>query len=181
MAVTFTSILVGEGTIFVGTTAGNAVDVGSTQDGVSISWEPSMVDIEIDQFGDAARVVQSRVKVMAKTTLAEATLVNLALGWGYATGVTATQPGLQTGGLIFNFGLHGVYPEEKYMKIVGNAPGSTATIIKTRTYENYRVVQYGSSEHSLQRADNVKIPVEFRILPQVSATGKEYGTITDQP
>jgi hypothetical protein len=179
MAITFTSILVGEGTLYIGASAGTAVDVGSTQEGVAVSWEPDMVDIEIDQFGDAARVVQSRVKVMIKTTLAEATLTNLATGWGYATGVTATQPGLQTGGLIFNFGLHGVYPEEKYMKIVGNAPGSTATVTKTRTYENWRCIQYGSSEHSLQRSDNVKIPVEFRVLPLTTQTGKEYGTITD--
>jgi len=179
MAITFTSILVGEGTIFIGTTSGNAADVGSTQDGVAIGWEPNMVDIEIDQFGDAARVVQSRVKVTAKTTLAEATLSNLSTAWGYATSVGTLSPGLQAGGLIFNLGLHGVYPEEKYMRIVGNAPGSTASVTKARTYVCRRVIQYGSSEHSLQRADNVKLPVDFRILPDPQFTGSEYGTITD--
>lgn len=175
MAVTFTNILVGEATLSV-----DGTDVGATQDGVSISWEPEMVDIEIDQFGDAARVVQSRVKVMVKTTMAEGTLENLATSWGYATGVAATEPGLQTGGTDFNLGLHGVYPEEHTIIFVGNAPGSTATVTKTRTYSCNRAIQYTSSEHSLQRAENVKLPVEFRILPDTTQTGKEYGTIVDQ-
>ncbi len=177
--ITFTNILVGEATISIGTNSSNAADIGSTQDGLAISWEPNMVDIEIDQFGDAARVVQSRVKVMAKTTLAEATLSNLAISWGYATGVGSTSPGLQSGGLIFNLGLHGVYPEEKYMQVVGNGPGSTATVTKARTYVCRRCIQYSASEHSLQRADNVKLPTDFRILPDPTYTGNEYGTITD--
>jgi hypothetical protein len=175
MAVTFTNILVGEATLSV-----DGTDIGATQDGVGISWEPDMVDIEIDQFGDAARVVQSRVKVMVKTTLAEGTLENLAISWGYTTGVAADEPGLTVAGLEFNLGLHGVYPEEHTIVFVGNAPGSTATTTKTRTYSCNRAIQYSSSEHSLQRAENVKLPVEFRILPNTSLTGKEYGTIIDQ-
>lgn len=193
MAVTFTNILVGEGTIFVGPSTANptfdatkAVDVGATQDGVAISWEPNMVDIEIDQFGDAARVVQSRVKVSVKTTLAEATLTNLATSWGYATNASASTPGVVTGyspatGGTFNIGAVGVYPQEYFIKIVGNAPGSTANITRTRTYTCGRAIQYSSSEHSLQRAENVKLPVDFRILPNSAQTGKEYGTIIDAP
>lgn len=179
MAVTFTNILVGEATLSI-----DSVDVGATQDGVNISWEPDMVDIEIDQFGDAARVIQSRVKVMVKTTMAEGTMRNLALTWGYkASGAAATEPGVNAvsgGTQTFNLGLHGVYPEERTISFVGNAPGSTATTTKTRTYTCNRAIQYTSSEHSLQRAENVKLPVEFRILPDVTKTGKEYGTIVDQ-
>src|SRR5688572_20298393 len=111
--VTFTNITVGAGKLFVGSAeqAGSAVDasitslgddspynVGATQNGVSISWEPDMVDIEVDQFGDAARVIQSKQKVMVKTTLAEATLYNLSVSWGYPDGVTeTTRTGLQSG------------------------------------------------------------------------------------
>ncbi len=179
MAVTFTNILVGEATLSV-----DGVDVGATQDGVEISWEPNMVDIEIDQYGDAARVVQSMAKVYVRTTLAEGTLRNLALSWGYKTsGATSTQPGVQNvsgGTQTFNFGTHGVYPEEHVITFTGNAPGSTATVTKTRTYTNYRAIQYTTSAHSLQRADNVKLPCEFRILPDATLTGREYGTIVDQ-
>lgn len=179
MAVTFTNILVGEAELSIDST-----DVGATQDGVNISWEPDMVDIEIDQFGDAARVIQSRVKVMVKTTMAEATLRNLAITWGYkASGASATEPGVMAaagGTQTFNLGLTEVYPQERTITFVGNAPGSTALVTKTRTYTCHRAVQYTSSEHSLQRAENVKLPVEFRVLPDVTQTGKEYGTIVDQ-
>ena len=99
MAVTFTNIVVGQAEFSL-----EGTNVGATQEGVNIGWEPDMVDIEVDQFGDAARVVQSMTKVTVTTTLAEATLVNLAHAWGYATGVGAAEPGLQTGDTDFNIG-----------------------------------------------------------------------------
>ena len=194
MAVTYTNIAVGEGTLYVGPSTGTgvsvisgtslgddltAVDVGATQDGISLSWEPTMVDIEIDQFGDAARVVQSRVKVMVNTKLAEATLTNLATAWGYPTGASGTTPGLQSGGAIFNFGTHGVYPEEHYIKITASAPGSTATVTKVRTYKCDRAIQYVASPADHKRDANTQLVVNFRILPLVNATGSEYGSITD--
>ena len=175
MAVTFTNIVVGQAEFSL-----EGTNVGATQEGVNIGWEPDMVDIEVDQFGDAARVVQSMTKVTVSTTLAEATLVNLAHAWGYATGVGAAEPGLQTGDTDFNIGLHGVYPEEKTIEFVGNAPGSTATTTLTRTYTCNRAIQYSASEHSLQRAENSSFPTEFRILPNPAFTGQEYGTIVDQ-
>jgi hypothetical protein len=63
--------------------------------------------------------------------------------------------------------------------LVGKAPNSNATVTKTRTYTTYRAIQYSGSEHSLNRAENVKFPVDFRILPDGSHTGAEYGTIVD--
>ncbi len=94
MAVTVANIVVGEATIQLGTNA-NATsisamngfaDVGATSNGVEISWEPEVVDIEVDQFGDAAKLIQSKVKVMLKTTLAEGTLTNLTTAWNYDDG-----------------------------------------------------------------------------------------------
>jgi hypothetical protein len=194
--VTFTNIVAGEAKIFIGpdqstvdaniTSVGDnsTYNVGATQNGVSIAWEPTMVDIEVDQFGDAARVIQNKQKVMIKTTLAEATLSNLAAAWGYDTGVGAASPGLVSGysvaaGGTFNIGIHSVYPTEKYIRIEGNAPGSNATTTVYRTYKNGRAIQYSTSEHSIQRADNVKFAVDFRILPDSASTGKEYGSIVD--
>jgi hypothetical protein len=197
MAVTFANIIVGEGTLFVGsnTTAslqgapGAGVtwyDVGGTQEGVMISWEPDMVDIEVDQFGDAARVIQSKVKVMIKTTLAENTFANLALAWGYAAGTSygdtaaaSTETGVQSGNTQMNLGIHAPLPEERQIKVVGPAPGTNVTTRKTRTYTCKRAISVGSVEVGYQRNDNVKLPVEFRILPDAIQTGKEYGTIVD--
>lgn len=184
MAITVSNILVGEGVLSLApTSSGTLADVGATQEGAEISWEPDMVDIEVDQFGDAAKVVQSKVKCMLKTNLAEGSLVNLAYAWGYATGLTGDTISNTQGGVsvkTFNIGLHSVYPNERKMQLVGNAPGSDATTTKTRTYTCNRVVSYNASSHSLKRADNVSFPVEFRILPDTTQTGKEYGTIVDQ-
>ena len=64
--VTTANIVVGEAEVKIGasnTAMTNAnfdslTSVGGTQGGVEISWEPDMVDIEVDQYGDAAKVIQ---------------------------------------------------------------------------------------------------------------------------
>jgi hypothetical protein len=182
MAITFSNIIVGEGNLFVGPSgaAENTLrDVGATQDGVEIAWEPEMVDIEVDQFGDAARVVNSKIKVSVKTKLAEGTLQNLVVAWNYAD--TGANSRLVTGATqdVFSMGIQPVYPQERFIKIVGTAPGTTAAAELDRTYRCNRAIQYSSSSHMLQRAENTAFPVDFRILPDPSATGAEYGTITD--
>jgi hypothetical protein len=170
MAVTFTNIVVGEAVVKV-----DNVDVGATQDGAAISWEPDMVDIEIDQFGDAARVVTAKIKVHVKTKLAEGTLDNLVTVWNYPTSKLTSGAGVKT----LNLGLQTVYPTEHTLILTGNAPGTTASVTKTRTYTCGRVISYSSSEHTMKRSDNISFPVDFRILPDPSQTGKEYGTIVD--
>jgi hypothetical protein len=190
MAVNVSNIVVGEATIKVGDSA-NATsigtmdsfsDIGATQNGVEISWEPDMVDIEIDQFGDAARIVQSKVKVMVKTTLAEATLNNLALAWNYdsvgATDVIANNDGANT--KSFLFGAQTVFPYEKALVITGTAPGSSASGIKTRKFYTKRAISMEASTISMKRAEASVFAVGFRILPTVADTGYEYGKIIDQ-
>lgn len=195
--VTYTNIVVGAAKLFVGPdqftvdydviTAlkgdDSVYNVGATQDGVSVSWEPDMIDIEVDQFGDAARIITNKQKIVIKTTLAEATLQNLANAWGYSTGVTATKPGLvtpfsATSG-TFNVGIASTYPAEKYTRIEGSAPGSSQASLVYRTYKNRRCISYTASEHGMKKDDNVKFALEFRVLPDNTQTGKEYGTIVD--
>lgn len=175
MAVTFSNIITGEGVLSVGASEGTATDVGATQDGAEIAWEPDMVDIEIDQFGDAARVITSKIKVSVKTKLAEGTLENLAFAWNIASSNVTTGSGVKT----LKVGIQNVYPQERFLKIVGLAPGSSASVSKTRTYRCFRAIQYSSSSHTLKRADNISFPVDFRILPDPSQTGREYGYIED--
>jgi hypothetical protein len=190
MAVNVSNIVVGEATIKVGDSA-NATsigtmdafgDIGATQNGVEISWEPDMVDIEIDQFGDAARIVQSKVKVMVKTTLAEATLNNLALAWNYDSvgtdDVVANNDGANT--KSFLFGAQTVFPYEKALVITGTAPGSSASGIKTRKFYTKRAISMEASTISMKRAEASVFAVGFRILPKVEDTGYEYGKIIDQ-
>ena len=195
MAITNTNIVVGEATVGIGeagTSFGAVTDVGATIDGVELSWEPDMVDIEVDQFGDAAKVIQSRVKVMMKTTLAEATLRNLAHAWNYSSTVASSDSAAAdivtdldtisgaSASVTFKFGIENVYPYEKVVEVVGNAPGTTAAATKTRTFQTKRAVSYAASSHSMKRSEAVAFPVEFRILPTAADVGYEYGKIMDQ-
>ena len=191
MAVNVSNIIVGEATLKLGTNANattiaamnNFADIGATQNGLEISWEPDMVDIEIDQFGDAAKVIQSKVKVMVKTTLAEGTLNNLATAWNYddVTGgdsVKANNDGANT--KTFLFGAQGVIPYEKALVVTGTAPGSTAGDLLTRKFYTKRAISMESSSISMKRAEATMFTVGFRILPTVADTGYEYGKIVDQ-
>ena len=191
MAVTVSNILVGEAAVKTGTSNttmnlndfDSLTDVGATTGGVEISWEPDMVDIEIDQYGDAAKVIQSKVKVMVKTTLAEGTLNNLATAWNYdnATGgadVKANFDGANT--KSFLFGSQSVYPFEYALQIVGNAPGSTASVTKTRKFNTKRAVSFASSMISMKRSEATVFEVSFRVLPVTEDSGYEYGKIIDQ-
>jgi hypothetical protein len=193
MAVNVANIVVGEATIKLGPSANattiaamdNFADVGATQNGVEISWEPDIVDIEIDQFGDAAKLIQSKVKVMVKTTLAEATLNNLAVAWNYddvtdGDDIKANFAGSGANTNTFLFGSQNVYPREKGLVIVGSAPGSSAAAIKTRSYYTKRAVSMESSMISMKRAEATMFTVGFRILPKTEDTNYEYGKIIDQ-
>lgn len=189
MAITVRNILVGEGTLAVApTTTGDLVDIGATQEGAELSWEPDMADIEVDQFGDAIKVIQTKVKCSLKTVLAEATLVNLAIAWNYKTGQTgntasSTEAGVQAasgGEQQMNIGIAPAYPNERKVQLVGPAPGTDANTTYTRTYTANRAISYNASSHKLMRAENVAFPVEFRLLPDPTQTGKEYGTIVDE-
>lgn len=193
MAVNVANIVVGEATIKLGPSANatsiaamdNFADVGATQNGVEISWEPDIVDIEIDQYGDAAKLIQSKVKVMVKTTLAEATLNNLAIAWNYddETGgddIKANLAGSGANTNTFLFGSQNVYPREKGLVIIGSAPGSSAAAIKTRSYYTKRAVSMESSMISMKRAEATMFAVGFRILPKTEDTNYEYGKIIDQ-
>jgi hypothetical protein len=203
MAVNVSNIVVGEATLKLGDSA-NATsitamdafaDLGATQNGVEISWEPDMVDIEIDQYGDAARIVQSKVKVMVKTTMAEATLNNLAVAWNYDQNTGGSSiaednaqdkaafnvPGTAYTGDIttFKFGSQSVFPYEKGLVIEGTAPGSAAGAVKKRKFYTKRAISMEASNVTMKRAEASVFAVGFRILPSTNDTGYEYGKIID--
>jgi hypothetical protein len=191
MAVTVSNILVGEAAVKTGvsnTTMNlndfdSLTDVGATTGGVEISWEPDMVDIEIDQYGDAAKVIQSKVKVMVKTTLSEGTLNNLATAWSYdnVTGGADIKSNLDGANTkSFLFGSQSVYPFEYALQIVGNAPGSTASVTKTRKFNTKRAVSFASSMISMKRSEATVFEISFRVLPVTEDAGYEYGKIIDQ-
>lgn len=57
-------------------------DVGYTNTGLEVSYEPGYNDVMVDQLLDSARLFKSTLKVVLRTTLAEGTLENLQLVFG---------------------------------------------------------------------------------------------------
>lgn len=172
------NILVGVGTLELsgelnanGVPATPLADMGYTIDGVEITLEPDMVDIIVDQLGDAARLIEQSIKVMVKTTLAEGTLANLAIAWGRPD--AAYTAGTNGGTLELGVNETGK-PTERQLRFTGKSPNGY-----DRTYTCWRAVSVSSSAHSYKRGEATVFPVEFRILPDGAQTGSEYGVIVD--
>ena len=123
---------------------------------------------------------------MIKTTMAEASMKNLALAWNFDN-TDSANTGLDIQNNIdgastktFLFGVQSVYPFEKMIQIVGNAPGTSASGTKTRKFNTKRAISMESSSLGFKRAEAATFAVGFRILPVSADTSYEYGKIIDQ-
>lgn len=154
-------------------------DVGYTQEGVEVSYEPDFGDVEVDQLLDSARTFKSGMRVTFATTFAEATLENLLIVWGQTadsldvTGTGATEVrelDIQSGEL-------GQAPNERTVIAVGNAPEGSNGFYGERTYTVYRALSTETSAHALRRAEATVFPVTFRLLPNDAGS---YGKIRDR-
>ena len=62
-------------------------EVGYTNTGLEVSYEPSYGEVMVDQLLDSARIFKQTLKVMLKTELTEATLENMQFSWGHMDSV----------------------------------------------------------------------------------------------
>lgn len=117
-------------------------DVGYTNAGLEVSYEPGYNDVMVDQLLDAARLFKSTIRVMLRTELTEGTLENINLVFGqqetnvtYAGSTATTNPSIVStssalpgGGasaavtLGIAAGALGDAPVERSIVAVGNAP-----------------------------------------------------------
>jgi hypothetical protein len=185
-------------------------DVGYTNTGLEVSYEPGYGDVMVDQLLDAARLFKQTIKVMLKTELAEGTLQNLNLVFGQAetnltyasaTPVTGSAitgsftAGASVGSAVLSLsgGALGDAPVERSIIAVGQAPYQIATSatgtlqnasagFRERIYVARRVVQIEASTHGLKRDSATVFPVQFRCLPDDNDKydGAEYGVIIDR-
>jgi len=114
-------------------------DMGYTNNGVEISYEPGYGDVMVDQLLDAARLFKQTLKIMIKTEITEATLENLNIALGQSDQVVTYSPGAIGGtaattdtlatytssaqALRLAAGALGDAPVERTLVLVGNAPG----------------------------------------------------------
>lgn len=152
---------------------------GFTSEGIEVSYEPDYGEVEVDQLLDAAKLFKQSMTVTVNTTLVEATLENLLVAWGQqASTLEDTDPdepelGISSGEL-------GDEPVERALAFVGPAPRAAGGEKRERVYHVRRALSVESTSHALRRNEATVFPVAFRLLPDPSFTGAQYGVIRDR-
>ena len=158
-------------------------NVGYTNNGLQISYQPTYDSVTVDQLLDTAKLFKSAMQVQISTEMAEGTLENVLAVFGQksstltSSGSAATavdELGLEAGAL-------GAAPTERQLIAVGQAPTSEASATE-RVYYARRVLSVEQSQFSLARTAATTFPVTFRLLPSGDAAhaGSEYGKIIDR-
>ena len=158
-------------------------NVGYTNNGLQISYQPTFDSVTVDQLLDTAKLFKSAMMVQISTEMAEGTLENVLAVFGQkgstltssGTGATAVDTlGLEAGAL-------GAAPTERQLIAVGQAPTSEASSTE-RVYYARRVLSVEQSQFSLARTAATTFPVTFRLLPSGDSdhAGSEYGKIIDR-
>ena len=153
-------------------------NVGYTNNGLQITYNPSYGSVTVDQLLDSAKLFKETMEVMIATEFAEGTLENV-LGVFGQSAATLSQDG-KTLGLAA--GALGEAPVERQLVAVGQAPTTASSSKTERVYYARRVLSVQQSQFSLARNAASTFPVTFRLLPSGAAgdAGKEYGTIVDR-
>jgi len=174
------------------TTTLNAVDlstakyrnVGYTNNGLQITYNPSYGTVTVDQLLDTAKLFKESMEVMIATEMAEGTLENVLAVFGQGTSTLSaalTNSATSTQTLGLEAGALGVAPTERQLIAVGQAP-TTVGASTERVYYARRVLSVQQSQFSLARNNATTFPVTFRLLPSgdTAYAGQEYGKIIDR-
>lgn len=149
---------------------------GATQEGVELAWEPEYGEVEVDQLGDAAVMFFERASVTVSTQLAEATLENLLVAWGFEDSFLESDTTTST----FSIGVPGQDPVERSVAIVGKGAAADDGTPRERLYHGRRVLSIEGSSLAMRRGENTAYPVSLRLLADPSEVGAEYGQIIDR-
>lgn len=171
------------GVVWLGSDTTNALfrHVGFTTDGVEVAYNPDYGNVEVDQLLDSAKLFKQSMTISVNTTFAEPTLANLMLTWGQQVSTLSDPGGTADSELGMAAGALGDEPVERALVFIGPAPRNASSGIKReRLYMARRALSVEASSHSLARADSTVVPVSFRLLPDPTYTGKEYGIVRDR-
>jgi hypothetical protein len=152
-------------------------NVGFTSEGLELAYEPDWGDVEVDQLLDSARIFKTSMRVTLNTTLVEATLENLLVAWGQQGTPTSTTSDSTVG---IAGGALGDEPVERSIAAVGPAPRSASNQKRERLYHGRRALSVESVTISARRSEASMFPVSFRLLPDATFPGQEYGVIRDR-
>ena len=156
-------------------------NVGYTNNGLQITYNPTYDSVTVDQLLDTAKLFKSAMEVMIATEMSEGTLENIVAVFGQSASSLSTsgtgtskkdELGLEAGSL-------GAAPTERQLIAVGQAPTADSTSSE-RVYYARRVLSVQQSQFSLARTTPTTFPVTFRLLPDANYSGSEYGKIIDR-
>jgi hypothetical protein len=166
-----------------GVTAAAYRNVGFTNNGLQISYQPTYDSVTVDQLLDTAKLFKSAMQVQISTEMAEGTLENVLAVFGQKSS-TLTETGADLAAvdtLGLEAGALGSAPTERQLIAIGQAPTASATETE-RVYYARRVLSVEQSQFSLARTAATTFPVTFRLLPsgETDHVGSEYGKIIDR-
>jgi len=153
-------------------------NVGYTNNGLQITYNPSYGSVTVDQLLDSAKLFKETMEVMIATEMAEGTLQNVLAVFGQSQATLSSDEktlGLAAGAL-------GEAPVERQLVAIGQAPTTAASSKTERVYYARRVLSVQQSQFSLARNAASTFPVTFRLLPSGDSAfaRAEYGTIVDR-
>jgi hypothetical protein len=166
-------------------------NVGYTTNGLELTFQPDFGEVAVDQVLDAAKLYKQGMKVMLKTSFAEATLDNLliAIAAKYTDKVEnikmdsplAVNNASGTNYADFldiNSGAIGECPVERGIIAVGPGTGDCAAGSSIeRIYVGYRALSIENVTVNAKRDAASVFDVNFRLLP---ASNGAYGRIVDR-
>ena len=179
-------------------------NVGYTNNGLQITYNPTYGSVTVDQLLDTAKLFKESMEVMIATEMSEGTLENVLAVFGQAgtntssaaisatntlstttnyAGSSVATTDTKTLGLAA--GALGIAPTERQLIAVGQAPTAHPTdkiVSAERVYYARRVLSVQQSQFSLARNNPTTFPVTFRLLPSGNSAyaGQEYGKIIDR-
>ena len=169
-------------------------NVGFTNNGLQITYNPTYDSVTVDQLLDTAKLFKSAMEVMIATEMSEGTLENILVLFGQPddptnnTAIDANNTIISSGTgtskketLGLAAGALGIAPTERQLVAVGQAPTSLGSKAE-RVYYARRVLSVQQSQFTLARSQATTFPVTFRLLPTAMSgyEGQEYGKIIDR-
>jgi len=159
------NILVGAGILKV-----DGVEVGFTEDGVTITYAREYLDIEADQSINILGKRKIKEDITITTNLLEATLENLKMVLDIPQDVVEGD-----GVKSLSFGGDKRVTEHT-LEFIGNAPNG-----KTRRLVIWKAVSIETGEHAYKKGDKTLIPVTFQAIADMTKPeGERLGYYEDE-
>ncbi len=109
-------------------------NVGYTNNGLQVTYNPSYGSVTVDQLLDTAKLFKESMEVMIATEMAEGTLENVLTVFGQSS--STLTPGSTVDKLGIAGGALGEAPTERQLVAVGQAPTSGAGVTKAERVYN---------------------------------------------